>query len=191
MAQAFRPVVAKFHAKVNEGRWGSVAFAIPEVLKMQVPLKRFWNLESFRFGQPDTQHHGRQDEAGSGVKLDLVNEAIESPDFWAQLQTLDQLFELVRDIFEWVESCPCHYKRDAAPEIKQRWKSCPLRGRRLSEICCGELFQVVNEICLVNAARLYLELPADLSRESRASCLLDFEHGRGHLTFQLTLKNAS
>ena len=105
MAQAFRPVVAKFHAKVNEGRWGSVAFAIPEVLKMQVPLKRFWDLESFRFGQPDTQHNGRQDEAGSGVKLDLVNEAIESPDFWAQLQTLDQLFEVVRDIFEWVESC--------------------------------------------------------------------------------------
>ena len=184
-AQAFRPSIERFHAKVNEGRWGSVAFAVPEILQLQVPLKQFWSLESFRQGSAQV----RDDEQdGAPARLDQVDEAIESWEFWGKLATLDRLFQVVRDIFEWVESCPCHYKRDAPPDIKKEWRSCPLRGRRLPEIACGELFQVVHELCLVNAAKLFTELPHALSEESRAACLLDFEHGRGHLAFQLTLK---
>ena len=191
IGQAFRPSIERFHAKVNEGRWGSVAFAIPELLKLQVPLTRFWHFESFMFGQVQAQardQQGQGEESAHVARLDLVNEAIESLEFWGQLATLDRLFQVVRDIFEWVESCPCHYKRDAPSEVKKAWQMCPLRGRRLAEISSGDLFQVVHELCLVNAAELFAELPAGLSEEGRAACLLDFEHGRGHLTFQLTLK---
>ena len=35
-----------------------------------------------------------------------------------------------------------------------------------------------------------MELPSDINDECRAACLLDFEHGRGHLIFQVTLKTS-
>ena len=60
----------------------------------------------------------------------------------------------------------------------------------MPEISCGRFFDILNRLCLANAARLFLELPDSLAEDCRAACLLDFEHGRGHLTFQLTLKMA-
>ena len=194
VAQSFRPAIGHFHARVNEGRWGSVAFAIPEVLDLQGPLRRFWSLQAYNHGseQQQQQRQGaEQSVEDSGVKLDYVHETLESPEFWAQLITLDRLFTVVRELFDWTESCPCHYKRRPPadmPEVKKRWLCCPLRGRRLPEIASGGFFQFLNQLCLTNAARLFLDLPQSLPEECRAACLLDFEHGRGHLTFQLTLK---
>ena len=188
VSRSFQSDILNFHAKVNEGRWGSVAFAVPELLNLQKPLRRFWDLPAFGSGQEATDGRHRQDESGTGARLDFVHESIELPDFWAQLVTLNSLFKLVRELFDWLEWCPCHHNRVAPPGKKRAWELCPLRGRRLPEIACGELFEVINQLCLVNASQLFLELPDDVSDECRSSCLMDFEHGRGHLTFQLVLK---
>ncbi|CAE7235205.1 unnamed protein product [Symbiodinium sp. CCMP2456] len=191
VSRTFAPDFNRFHAKVNEGRWGSVAFAIPEILHLQVPLRRYWNLRAFNHFSDDAQQREIGEQGPTAVKLESVNETIESAEFWAQLQTLERLFSVVRELFEWLEACPCHYKRKPPPDrpdVKKRWMSCPLRGRRLAEISCGGFFEVVNRLCLANAAQLYVDLPESLPEECRAACLLDYEHGRGHLTFQLTLK---
>lgn len=190
VASQFKRDFSRFHARVNEGRWGSVAFAIPEVLDLKGPLQRFWNIQAFNHdsGNAPLRQQAADD---SGPRVDYINETIESHEFWAQLLALDRLFTVVRELFEWLESCPCHYKRKAPPHdpaIKKRWQRCPLRGRRLPEIACGVFFEIVNDLCLANAARLFLELPESVTEDCRAACLLDFEHGRGHLTFHLTLK---
>ena len=168
-----------------------MAFAIPELLHLQVPLRRFWNLRAFCHFSDNAQQAEIGETGATAVKLESIHETIESAEFWAQLQTLERLFSVVRELFEWLESCPCHYKRKPPPdrpEVKKRWMSCPLRGRRLPEIACGGFFEVVNRLCLANAAQLFVDLPESLPEECRAACLLDFERGRGHLTFQLTLK---
>ena len=192
VASIFKGDFTRFHAKVNESRWGSIAFAIPQILDLKAPLERFWSLQAFNHGSGQKPAQQQASEE-SGPRLEYINETIESPEFWAQLLALDKLFAVVRDLFDWVESCPCHYKRQAPtdnPAIKRRWQACPLRGRRLPEISCGRFFDILNRLCLANAARLFLELPDSLAEDCRAACLLDFEHGRGHLTFQLTLKMA-
>lgn len=167
---------SRFHARVNEADGGL--------------LQRFWNIQAFNHdsGNAPLRQQAADD---SRPRVDYINETIESHEFWGQLLALDGLFTVVRELFEWLESCPCHYKRRAPPHdpaIKKRWQRCPLRGRRLPEIACGVFFEIVNDLCLANAARLFLELPESVTEDCRAACLLDFEHGRGHLTFHLTLK---
>ena len=43
---------------------------------------------------------------------------------------------------------------------------------------------------MLNAAALFMEMPTDINEECRSACLLDFEHGRGHLMFQIALKTS-
>ncbi|CAE7026714.1 unnamed protein product [Symbiodinium sp. CCMP2592] len=174
VSRCFESDILNFHAKVNEGRWGSVAFAVPELLHLQKPLRTFWDLPAFSNGQ----EAGRPDESGAGARLDFVHESIELADVWAQLLTLGCLFKLVRELLDSLESCPCHHNRVAPPGRKRAWESCPLRGRRLPEIACGEMFEVINQLCLVSASQLFLALSDDVSGECRSSCLLDFEHGQ-------------
>ena len=82
VSQSFKNDIQNFHVKVNEGRWGSVAFALPELLKLRHILRRFWDLRAFNHGHEAGQAHDRQDDAG--VRIDLVDESIQLPDFWAQ-----------------------------------------------------------------------------------------------------------
>ena len=93
VSQVFHAAIKKFHARVNEGRWGSIAFAIPELRALQAPLRRFWSLDSFRSACQQRHQPGKEAE-DFGPKLEVVSERIESAEFWAQIQTLDILFDL-------------------------------------------------------------------------------------------------
>lgn len=183
VAKSFHLDIKRFDAKVHTGRWGTVAFAIPKLLELRVPLQKFWNFDAFK--QSGLPNNSADD---ASLKMEVVHECIESAEFWAQLVTLDHLFYVVRELLMWVESCPCHYKRQPPEGCKNKWDNCPLRGRRLPEIACGAFFEELNKICLFSAADLFLKLPDSLSEECRTQCVLDFEHGRGHLVFQMTLK---
>ena len=181
IAQAFQVDIQKFQRKVDTGRWGSVAFAIPALLEIQTPLTRFWSLDAYG-AKPETSS-----DIKTGVKMEIVDGAINSPVFWAQLRTLEALFSVVRELIEWVEACPCHHGRKPPVGKTQCWRQCPLRARRLPEIASGALLQILHELCFTNAATLFLALDA-AEAEVRTACLHDFERGRGHLAFQLTLK---
>ena len=117
IAQAFHSVFTGFHAKVNEGRWGSIAFAVPEVLALQAPLRRFWNLDAFRVAcQPGNQ--GSKEADGFGPRLEVVSESIESAEFWAQLQTLNILFDVVRELFGMVGVVPLPLQASPAARLE-------------------------------------------------------------------------
>ena len=186
LARAFHTEIKRFDAKVHTGRWGTVAFAIPELLALRIPLQKFWNFDAFKKQGLSLASNSAADDAS--LKIEVVNDCIDSTEFWAQLMTLESLFYVVRELLIWVESCPCHHNRVPPDGYKIKWDSCPLRGRRLPEIACGAFFEELNRLCLISSADLFLKLPEQLSEESRTQCVLDFEHGRGHLTFQLTLK---
>ena len=134
VASIFKGDFTRFHAKVNESRWGSIAFAIPQILDLKAPLERFWSLQAFNHGSGQKPAQQQASEE-SGPRLEYINETIESPEFWAQLLALDKLFTVVRDLFDWVESCPCHYKRQAPtdnPAIKRRWQALPIARKALA-----------------------------------------------------------
>eukprot|EP00971_Amphidinium_carterae_P234317 4649633-Amphidinium_carterae.1 len=47
VAQQFHVAIKGFHADVHEKRWASVDFALPEVLALQAPLRRYWRKGKF------------------------------------------------------------------------------------------------------------------------------------------------
>lgn len=62
VAQEFHQQLKAFSAKVYRARWGTVAFAVADILKLAAPLRRFWDLKRNLGGaQP-----GPEEEGGSG-----------------------------------------------------------------------------------------------------------------------------
>ena len=115
--------------------------------------------------------HGDLQVDNVGVRLDVVNESIESEEFWAKLHTLEKLFSTIRALMIWVEQCPCHQHRTATtPSIRKRWEACPLRARRLPELVNGALFEVLHKISCVSVSELFLELDS-VSKDVRCKCI--------------------
>ena len=187
MASQFTLEIRRFNHKVYEARWGSVAFACEALLSLRPVLCRFWDAESFR------KAGLAESKAQMARELERVDEAIQNRVFWAQLMTLEHLFDVVRAAFRWCEGCPCHSHlehKEASAADRQRWAQCPLRGHRLPELAAGDFFGCVKSLCGVGVAKLAVNLPSDISGSDVAKCLQDFERGRAHLIFQLTLKLA-
>jgi hypothetical protein len=112
------------------------------------------------------------------VALAAIDEAINSAAFWAYMLTLDALYEVIRLLFAWSNSCTCHYDLDwdAAPdEARKRWESCPTRGLRLPEVSAGELFLQLDRLLAQSLATLETSYPDDLSDEDRFRRVADFE----------------
>jgi hypothetical protein len=74
LSRPFACKMSKFSIHVNKDRWGSVAFAIQALLDLQLPLRRFWDLETFRFGAAGPQ----QPDATDFNQLAKVDEALSS-----------------------------------------------------------------------------------------------------------------
>lgn len=140
------PVAKHFHvaflrcsARVNAGRWGSVAYRCEELRKLEVPLRRWWDLEAYqRAGLIVARPRGSKEH-----KLQDIDAAIYSPMFWAHLQALDMLLSVIRYCFTWCEVCPCHghlNREGVATWVLKQWGACPARGLRLPEIASGDLF---------------------------------------------------
>ena len=92
VGRTFHEDLKKFRGRVYRARWGSVAFAVFELLMLQEALRHFWNLERYLGGaQP-----ARDDDGGA--KIYMVDEAIQDPYLWALLQTLDAMFEIIRQL---------------------------------------------------------------------------------------------
>lgn len=106
-------------------------------LELERVLRWGWNLEKYR-----SLGEGRKPVKVSN-ELQIVQDALTSDLWWSSLHTLDALFSLLRDAFEWAEGCACHSHLDwqsVEPSIRHRWATCPMRGLRLPEVAGGEFF---------------------------------------------------
>ena len=63
---------------------------------------------------------------------------------------------------------------------------------RIPEMCAGDFFHFIEQLCAQTSAVLLLELVADinppLEDEQKAFCMRVFEQGRSHLVFTFVLK---
>lgn len=193
VSSAFKKDFSTYRAKVNTGRWGSVAFACASILEIEKPLRRFWSMQNYL---RIPQHHGAggEDEDVARKQLKEVDEIIDAPIFWARMLVLNELFSLVRRCFWWTESCPCHghLDRDLYPDdVVKEWDKCPLRGCRLPELASGCFFENFEGIYNMTAAQLLDKMPRDVDDAVWAECMREFEAGRTHLAFIFTLKLAA
>ena len=182
VGQQLQHRLAVFSCKVYRPRWGSVAFCCKSLLEVKSVLVFGWSLQKYSAGLKKI-----------GTDLEVANNSITSPLFWASILVLDHLYDLVRSCFQWAEGCPCHShleKSDVSKQVRQRWDNCPLRGLRVPEICAGDFFQVFQK--LQNEATVSLvSCLTEISVEDKAKLLQEFEKGRSFLLHTFTLKLAA
>ena len=181
----------KFKCKVYRKRWGSVAFAVGASLDgTLVLLTRFFRLATYLRGCGQ-RYAALGANTESGVKLSLVSEALGSSNFEAELITLDVIYEVVRNVFAWIDGCSCHshLDREGVPkDVLDLWDSCPLRGFRLQEVAGGEFFEMFDGLCRQSVVQLVGRFPLGLSATKRGIYVQEFERGRNLLLFEYVMK---
>jgi hypothetical protein len=179
--------------KVFSGRWGTVLEACKKILPLERSLRAAWSLGLYRGGR------GHDRDGEGAVNLELVNEAISNPYFWAYLRMADRLGEALSEISGWSETCPCHGSvvALAGPErhrtrgMKARigLDSCPLNARRAPECAAGELRQLLRRLLDIVSTEILLD-PATIqcSDAQRQTLLIDFARAKGHIQLVMTTK---
>ena len=176
--------IRKFHAKVNVGRWGSLAECVKQLLELEPILRWGWDMS--KYGQ------ARHDAAeGIGVDIRVVDGAITCANFWGYLRMLSSLTRMVQAALTWSESCICHGQldfRELPPDVRQQWARCPLRGCRAPELAAGEFMTVLRQVSSSSLAHFMTTLPRDIDAAARASLLDEYQRGKSHLLFVLSMR---
>ena len=188
VGRTFHGELQGFNKFVYEKRWGTIAFAVGDILELMVPLVSFGDLARYT-GQAAPPPEDA-DASDSGARVRVADAGLSSPLWWGRIMVMDALYSLLRKCIEWTESCPCPCHLDwsmAKPSTRKAWGECPLRGFRLPEVAAGELFALFGHVCQVTVGRLYTTLPSSLSAAERNACIQAFEAGRGAMLFVFTL----
>ena len=180
----FKNQYTDFTANVYEGRWGSVAFCIGQLLLVERSLRSAWSLDKYRFGRPDANQQ-RDGDSNSHIDLSIVDDALTSDEFWAFCHMFDMVGELTEMFMNFAESCPCHWsggvfqgpqrhgaKHRNARRRRQRKHRCPLSGMRASELACGCVRELLRELwTFTNANLLLLPCVVALDNDARGRVL--------------------
>ena len=184
-------MVKAFKGWLHLGRWGSVSFSVPELLKAQGALRWGWNKCTY-LGRDADEVVGQDLEGReTTVRVDLVDEAISSPEWWAWLAMMEKLCCTLRALPSWVEQCPCHAHLmsdsgeggQVSPRLRRLAVACPLRGRRASEVSTGKFINLVRNLSGTSVVELVSDLPRDTSPNVRADILQAFDLACAHLQF--------
>ena len=186
-------LIKEYKAAVYEERWGTVSNCILMTVPLEDALRSMWVLDKY-MGKSSSSIRNPPDEDDShNVRVDLVDEAITSPLWWAYIKMLAKFAYVQVTLLKWAESCPCHwglpYKKEEVPRsLRKLWDTCPMRGRRAAELANGDFMTTIQELFEETAASLMLQMPRDLSADDRYMVVQDFERGRCQLLYTFTLK---
>ena len=148
VGQAFRKDIQKIRGHIHKGRWGTVMFSVPELLKVEKVLRWAWDKDAF-MGRAGADGANDDEDTNLAVEAD---KAISSPFWWGWLHMLEHVCKVVRRAISWIEGCSCHSKllhgevSDFPPELVRQWRSCPMRGRRAAEISAGDFAEVLAAV---------------------------------------------
>ena len=202
LAKNMVPLLKAFRGHIHEARWGTIAFAVPELLKVQRTLQFGWDKARFIRGEVPQRGDDRAADTDMGAMVDSCDAAITSPLFWAWLVALDKLCDVLRCGICWLETCPCHAAivkhigdgddgEDPVPKhLRDALCKCPLRARRAPELSTGALLQEVVRLCQLTMAQVVADLPTTLPQDDRRRLLQEMDAGRNHLIFYVTAKTA-
>ena len=181
--------IEKFNGHVHKERWGTIADCALKMLRIERALCNGWSLEAYGRARRGIEIAGG-DEAWQS-EVEVVDEAINDPLFWDALRVLTLLAKLVIESIVWSESCSCHGDLDwenCTSEERARWRSCPLRGMRASDLAAGLFFRHFANLAATYAIDLAGALSRDLTPQQRGILIQDFEQGRAHLFAAFTLR---
>ena len=190
IGQQFHKQLKAFNGQVYRERWGTVAYAVGQLLLLKACLVRFWDAGRY-------MHDAGQEEQNPAaaaklqVKLEKVDQCLKSELWWGMLLALEKIMAVVRQCLEWAGGCMCHSHLDwsqVSRKVRQRWEKCKMRGRRLPELASGDFFKALMDFAYALAANLYVDLSAELEDTERMACIREFESGRAHLLMSLTMK---
>lgn len=105
----FRPQIEGFSCHVHPGRWGSMAHAIRELLKVERALRSGWDLSLLLYNQREGRRAGRDPDEEADNSAHMTDEAVRSDFFWVYGGMVDALAEVVTVLMHWSEGCACHF----------------------------------------------------------------------------------
>ena len=200
-ARVFIQLFNSFPHTVVKWRFGTLAAVCKDLAEVEVPLRRFWNSARLQFQQAARQnqeeaHAGAADGAFGDNRLEGPNtfkagEAVLSNTFWSWVHMICSLASCIGHMEAWFESCPCH----SAPQGRDRMRlfgkiSCPLKNFRAPELACQEFRPFLDELAMLSAAEVAFKHTVFCNDADRAWILEDFEAGRQHLQFNLTMQTS-
>lgn len=198
----FGPLVGKHHhaellrfpGSVYRARWGTVAWCVSQVLGLEGVLR--WGLLQEAYLSATSFANVGPVSAETRAHIEEIDQALCDDFWWSSLPFLNEIYDVVRRSFTWAESCPCHFGEwefdgIVSAEARKVWSGCPMRGRLLPELACGDFQEVLKALLDKKLASLRLSLPASLDHGERARLAKEFELGRMHFIFALTLKLAA
>ena len=183
--------IHKFEGWIHPGRWGTIAFSVPELLKVKHALVACWDEQLFLQGFVD-DNEGQQ--RVTAHLAEDVSKAVGNPTWWAWLSMLEVVCSILREHIAWAESCPCHYHLlhrhhgEISRELKKQFSGCPMRGKRAAELSNGEFLDLLRSLWQVSTVEVLRLLPAGLEPAQRRSIIQEFDRARTHLSFYFALK---
>lgn len=200
----FHMEIRAFSGDVHLARWGTVAFAIPQVLALRSILCHGWNLRTYQGGDPQ-QHTANDlleesdDDGSSNISnAQLVDTAILDVKWWSMLSVAEKLCLVIRRLFHLAEWCPCHDRlvlivesmMDTAlkHEPLRLWATCPLRGCQGPALAGQEFLEELDTLCDQFGTELFFSFGEDLVVTDKAQMVHEFGCGRGAMVVYFTVK---
>ena len=190
-----------FPHTVVKWRFGTLAAVCKDLAEVEVPLRRFWNSARLQFQQAARQNqeeaHARAadgafgDNRLEGPSIFKAGEAVLSNTFWSWVHMICSLASCIGYVEAWFESCPCHSDPQGRDRMRLFGKiSCPLKKFRAPELACQEFRPFLDELAMLSAAEVAFKHTVFCNDADRAWILEDFEAGRQHLQFNLTMQTS-
>ena len=191
VSRRLRPLILAFKGHIFPGRWGTVAFSVPEILAIRGPLVFAWNKEALLHGVA-AGNAAASSETDICQLVDSADSAIQSSFWWAWMEMCEELCSGLRSAASWIEGCSCHshvlkHCEGMPAAAKEKFARCPMRTRRAAELSNGDFVATVSHAFDVHAAELAGRLRGVTARE-RLQILDEFDLGRAHLLFYFTMK---
>jgi hypothetical protein len=118
-----------FRGHIHLERWGTWAFSMPELIRIEFIFRWGWDMNTFLRGDGN----GLAAKEETKTLVNDVNEFATSPFYWAMTRVLNVLAFFMQRAEMFVESCPCHRNlladRAVPPEVlkmlKSSWQDLP------------------------------------------------------------------
>ena len=194
---AWKAEISCFHGSAHEERWGTIAQAVRNVHKLEVPLRSCWNLKKFLGGkdlpaaEANAAAPSESARQGFGHDLAALDKDLTSDSWWASLRIMLQIAAVQRRASDWANSCPCHVDmlRDNLPaDVHECMMKCPLRGRLAAELAGGDFFQLLQRLFDQHATSVEASLPRSLTQQQVLDMMRDYEAARSHIIGVYVLK---
>ena len=195
-AKASAHLIEKFAAHFHEGRFGTLWYAVSELLHIEKALRFAWSKAKFLAG--GTSKNDSADE--HSLKVDLADEGIRSPLFWGYLFMLHNVGEIFDALARFGEGCICHSDLPQFNGVSRRKRGqellnmigdyqCPCRALQAPSFAANRHFEIMEDVLSkANANLLMSDTVNACTTADRDVILTDFANCRRHIRFCLTTR---